>query len=117
MPALFGPSGDAVAPTNEPCSTHRAALILGGAAPNAVFLVGLQRVLQTSFSDFAGVAHGFGCPSDAGRDAGAANREEQLRAGEPAIRLVAPKSVKTTDWSGPEAITHSSHGPLDLVGH
>jgi hypothetical protein len=98
---------DGGASTAQPRSAHHPSLILGSAAPNAIFLVCLECELQARTTDFARVAHRFRGPDYTGRDSGTPNREEQLRTRELATCPVAPTNVRTTDWSRPDVLTHN----------
>jgi hypothetical protein len=108
--------GSAMA-TGLPGSAEPSPFILGGAAPDAAFLVRLKRELQTRVSDFAVATHGLCGPDRVDSRAGAANGEEQFRARVPASRVVPPSNIDILDSSRVRVLADWHTAPLNVVKH
>src|SRR5690606_4987300 len=91
-PRAPGASGGA-ALAGDPGPTQLAALLLGGAAPDARVLVGGQGELEAGRLGLAGATDGLGLGDLLDGRAGGADREEEVRAGVAAGGVLSPVRV------------------------
>src|SRR5690242_11162708 len=81
--ATRGAASGAAALLRHPLAADLAALLLGGAAPDARVLVGQEGELQAGLADLALAADGLGVLDLLDRRAGGPDREEQIGVGVP----------------------------------